>query len=119
MLTDDDIYALIAVCQNNRDRALIACLFDSGARKGELLSCTIADAKFDNYGCELWLRESKTKTRPACLIFSSAYLRAWLADHPKKDDPKAPIFCSLRAPFNVISRTGLFDNLRKQQKEQE
>ena len=94
-----------------RDKALIAYLTDSGARKGELLSTTIADATFDEYGCILWLREGKTGARPARLIFVSSYFCQWLEIHPRKEDPDAPIFCSFREPYNLISRSGLYQQI--------
>jgi len=94
LLTYEEIDCLIRRAPTARDKALIACLTDSGARKGELLSTTISDAKFDEYGCLLWLREGKTGPRPARLIFASSYLRQWLEIHPRKEDPDAPIFCS-------------------------
>jgi integrase len=104
LLTDEEIDCLIRHAPTARDKALIACLTDSGARKGELLSTTIVDAKFDEYGCLLWLREGKTGARPARLIFASSYLSQWLEIHPRKEDPDAPIFCSFREPHNLISR---------------
>src|SRR5665647_837685 len=54
LLTDEEIDCLIQHAPTARDKALIACLSDSGARIGELLSTTIADATFDEYGCLLW-----------------------------------------------------------------
>ena len=60
LLTDEEIDCLIHHAPTARDKALLACLTDSGARIGELLSTTISDAKFDEYGCLLWLREGKT-----------------------------------------------------------
>jgi integrase/recombinase XerD len=112
LLSDDDIRALIKAAPNPRDKALIACFYDSGCRRSELLSTTITDAKFDDYGCVLWLRESKTQSRPARLVFASSYLRDWLNVHPRKDEPTAPIFCSLRTPYNAISRSGLYEQLK-------
>jgi integrase len=111
LLTDEEIDCLIRHAPTARDKALIACLTDSGARKGELLSTTISDAKFDEYGCLLWLREGKTGPRPARLIFASSYLRQWLEIHPRKEDPDAPIFCSFREPYNLISRSGLYQQI--------
>jgi integrase len=111
LLTDEEIDCLIRHAPTARDKALIACLTDSGARKGELLSTTIADATFDEYGCLLWLREGKTGARPARLIFASSYLRQWLETHPRKEDPDAPIFCSFRKPYNLISQSGLYQQI--------
>lgn len=112
LLTEHDITAMINAAPNARDRALIAVMWDSGSRRAEFLSTTIADVKFDRYGCQLWLREGKTGARPARLVFATSYLREWLNVHPRKNDPTAPIFCSSRAPYNLISRTGLYDQLK-------
>jgi integrase/recombinase XerD len=106
LLTEQDITKMINVA-SIRDKALLACLWDTGSRKAEILSTTIADAKFDRYGCQLWLREGKTGARPARLVFASSYLRQWLDEHPRKNDPTAPIFCANREPYEIISRTGL------------
>lgn len=111
LLTDEEIDRLIKHAPTARDKALIACLSDSGARIGELLSTTIADATFDEHGCLLWLREGKTGARPARLIFASSYLRQWLEIHPRKENSDAPIFCSSREPYGVISRSGLYEQL--------
>ncbi len=111
LLTDEEIDCLIRHAPTARDKALIACLTDSGARKGELLSTTIADAKFVEYGCLLWLREGKTGARPVRLIFASSYLHQWLEIHPRKEDPDAPIFCSFREPYNLISRSSLYQQI--------
>jgi integrase/recombinase XerD len=110
LLTEQDITKMINVAKS-RDKALLACLWDSGARRAEILSTTIADAQFDKYGCQLWLRESKTRPRPARLFFAASYLRRWLDEHPRKNDPSAPIFCSSREPYDLISRTGLYHRL--------
>lgn len=112
LLTDAEITAMINAAPNARDKALIACLYDSGARRSELLSTTIVDAKFDSYGCQLWLREGKTGPRPARLVFASSYLKQWLEVHPKKKDKNSPIFCSIKEPYALISRTGLSDRLK-------
>jgi len=111
LLTDEEIDCLIRHAPTARDKTLIACLSDSGARIGELLSTIIADATFDEHGCLLWLREGKTGARPARLIFASSYLRQWLEIHPRKENPDAPIFCSSREPYHVISRSGLYEQL--------
>ena len=112
LLTDDEVYRLLDATTTARDKAIIACLSDSGSRIGELLSTTISDAKFDNDGCLLWLREGKTGDRHTRLIFASSYLRHWIDVHPRKNDPNAPLFCSFRRPHNVISQTGLYDVIK-------
>ena len=111
LLTEYEITLMINGATNARDKCLIACLWDSGARRSELLSTTIKDAKFDSYGCKLWLRKGKTGPRVARLVFASSYLKQWLDAHPNKENKDAPIFCSTREPCNLISKSGLYDIL--------
>jgi integrase/recombinase XerD len=113
LLTENEITKMIKYAVNLRDKALFACLWDSGARKSELLSTTIKDAKFDKYGCLLWLPESKTEPRPARLVFASSYLREWLDSHPTNNNPDSPIFCSLVTPYGLISDAGLYAQIQK------
>lgn len=56
----EEIEKVINTATFPEDKAIISCLYDSGARIDELLSTEIKDATFDSYGCKLWLRESKT-----------------------------------------------------------
>lgn len=112
LLTENEITAMLNAATNLRDKALLACLYDSGARKSELLSTKIKDAKFDSYGCQLWLSESKTYARNARLVFAASYLKQWLDAHPNKENKDGYIFCSSRAPYNVIGKSGIYDILR-------
>ncbi|RPJ79505.1 MAG: hypothetical protein EHM20_01215 [Alphaproteobacteria bacterium] len=50
MLTREEIEALIDNCPNSLDRALIATLYESGMRKGELFSIKIKSVQFDENG---------------------------------------------------------------------
>jgi len=48
MLTEDGIQQLISACLNSRDKGLIALLYDSGMRVGELLGLHIKDLQIGN-----------------------------------------------------------------------
>jgi integrase/recombinase XerD len=111
ILTKEDIEALLNTCQNARDRALIACFYESGARKGELLGTLIKNVQFDENGAIVTFPDGKTGARRVRLVFASSFLREWLEVHPNKKKRESPVFCSLRSPFNVISSTGLSEQL--------
>jgi integrase/recombinase XerD len=113
ILSKEEIEKLINSCQNERDRAVIACFYESGARKGELLSVRLKHITFDEYGVVMNITEGKTGSRRIRLIYCSSFLHQWLDCHPLKDNRDAFLFCSLRTPFNRISNTGLFDQLRE------
>ena len=91
LLTEDDIRKMVEVCSNSRDKALIFALYESGARVGEIASLKIKDVKFDEYG-SIMIVKGKTGMRRVRLIASDPYLRAWLNDHPMKNDPEAPLW---------------------------
>jgi Site-specific recombinase XerC len=82
-----------------RDKALIALLADGGFRIGGLLSCNIRSVEFGKYGAVIYLNpEGTNKTTGAKgipLTWSTGYLNQWLAVHPYKDDPEAPLFVEL------------------------
>jgi len=91
LLTEEDIRKMVEVCNNSRDKALIFALYESGARVGEIASLKIKDVKFDEYG-SIIIVKGKTGMRRVRLIASDPYLRAWLNDHPMKNDPEAPLW---------------------------
>lgn len=112
ILTEEDVAAMIKASLTARDRALVSCLFESGARKGELLSVRIKHISFDENGVVMVLPQGKTGPRRIRLIFSASYLREWLSVHPV-GDRESIVFCALREPFPAISDTGLHYQLRK------
>lgn len=111
ILDQQDIEKLINACLTNRDRALISFLYESGARKGELLSIRIDNVKFDENGAIVIIPEGKTGPRRIRVIFSASFLRQWIDTHPRKEDPNAFLFCSLSHPYGVLSFTGLRNQL--------
>lgn len=99
LLTKDDITTMIDSCKNERDRAIISILADSGCRIGELASIRIKDVSFDKHGAVIHIN-GKTGSRRVRLIFSGPYLARWLDIHPHREDPTYALFVS----FSNISR---------------
>ena len=44
---------------HERDKAIVATLFESGVHSGELLSCRIHNVNFDSAGCKLHILKEK------------------------------------------------------------
>ncbi|MDA8054689.1 MAG: tyrosine-type recombinase/integrase [Thermoplasmatales archaeon] len=99
IVSEDELSALLNACSNARDRALISTLYDSGARIGELLSARIKDLAFDEYGAVLRVnvkQHGKTGYRQIRMVGNSIpYLRAWLDNHPDRNNREAFLFCEL------------------------
>ena len=105
MLTKEEIEKLIDCADHPRDRALIAVLYESGARKGEMLSCNLGHVAFDDYGCVLTFPSGKTGARRVRLIYASSYLHMWLDTHPLREQKDAPLWCTIRQPYNRCAVT--------------
>jgi site-specific recombinase XerD len=115
ILTPEEIKALIQACKHSRDRALIAVLYESGARIGEIARLTWKDCIFDKYGAKLYINDTKTKKqRYSRLTASAEYLARWRNDCP---DPAttALVFTNLHdgSPIEYITVKRLLERVLK------
>jgi integrase/recombinase XerD len=53
LLTEEAVKGLAEAAGNPRDRALVLVLYESGCRAGEILSLSIKNVQFDEYGAQL------------------------------------------------------------------
>jgi integrase len=83
LLTEEEVKAMIEKCDNLRDKALIATLYESAARPSEILTMQILDVAFDDYGCSIILH-GKTGARKLRLVVASPYLANWIENHSIK-----------------------------------
>ena len=113
ILTREEIEKLIDSCLSNRDRAIIATFYESGARRGELLKVQLKHVTFDENGAILNIQKGKTGSRRVRLVLASSYLKQWIDTHPLKNDLDAYLFCSTNSPFGVITFVGLADRLHQ------
>jgi integrase len=95
LILPKDIKKLVHVCRTQRDRALLFLLWDSAGRLSEILNANISNVTFDQYGGVIFVN-GKTGERRIRLIDSIPDLQAWINQHPLRDDPKAPLFVTLR-----------------------
>ena len=91
VLSPDEVEALLRAADHPRLKAMIAVHAETGLRTGELLSLRLRDVRFSERYAVLWV-SGKTGERAVPIIRSLPYLQAWLAVHPAKDDPGAPLF---------------------------
>lgn len=95
LLTEQEVKKAIETCDHPRDKALIAVLWESGARIGEVLTLRIKHVQLDQYGAFLILN-GKTGMRRVRIISSAPYLTSWLNLHPSKDNVASPLWVELR-----------------------
>lgn len=107
MLSKDEIKSLLKHCENTRDQAIIAVLYDSGVRAAELMGLKLKDVVFDKLGARISVT-GKTGSRDVRLIDSVPYLRNWIDCHPLNDDPTALLWFNQKGhKFEGVNDTTL------------
>ena len=81
LLTEDNVLEMIEVANHLRDKALVATLYETGARIGEMATLKIKHVHFDDFGAQLTMA-GKTGMRRVRTVFCVPYLSSWLATHP-------------------------------------
>jgi integrase/recombinase XerD len=94
LLTSEDIQKMINAADHIRNKALIAVLYESGCRIGELLSIRLKHIQFDDHGALITV-DGKTGMRRVRLISSVAFLSNLVENHPKRDNPEAPLWLGI------------------------
>jgi integrase len=83
LFTEDELKRLFQDFSKTRDRAFTMMLYESAARPGELLDCSIADFTSNRKGDFIYLQGLKgTPDRTNQLVRSGRTVREWLAQHP-------------------------------------
>ncbi len=77
LLTEDDVRRMLDACRNARDRAIIAVLYDSGVRVGELESIRKKDVDLAGNPAHITVN-GKTGMRRIPVFFSAKYLSQYL-----------------------------------------
>ncbi|MBN1134152.1 MAG: site-specific integrase [Methanosarcinaceae archaeon] len=108
LLTQEEFDKLVESCRHPRDKSFIAVLADSGMRIGALASCRIKNVHFNQYGAIIYISStSRSKKSTAAkgipITWSTGYLNQWLAVHPLKDDPEAPLWVTRDKNMDPLS----------------
>jgi site-specific recombinase XerD len=121
LLTDEELLALLRACEDastvrqaKRDKALIAVLYETGCRLGEIVNLKNKDVKATEYGFKVTL-VGKTGMREVPLVDSAKYLLEWANVHPRPNDPEAPLFVALsRKSFGEkLTSDGVYTLIKK------
>ena len=67
LISDEDIKAMLRVCDNNRNKAFIKILYETGARISEISTMKVSDVQFDKFGAILDV-DGKTRQRKKGLL---------------------------------------------------
>ncbi|SDF85298.1 Site-specific recombinase XerD [Methanolobus vulcani] len=116
LLTEDEVNKMIEATRNTRDQALIAILWDSGCRIGEIGNLKIKHIMHSDEGMKIRV-DGKTGHRTVMLFYSVRRLMAWLEQHPERDNPNAPLWWNFDTNKNntakMISYPAILKQLKK------
>ena len=107
LLTKEEVAELIRNTVNPRDKALISLLYESGARRSEMLGLKIKHITAHEKGIYVHFPRGKTGARKILIVYSSMYLNQWLINHPEKDNRDAFLWCQLTPPYEPFTYSGL------------
>ncbi|KQC06934.1 MAG: hypothetical protein APR55_04455 [Methanolinea sp. SDB] len=93
LLTEEEVRTMLTKCQNSRDRALIAMLYEGGFRISELGRLHWEQVKFTDWNATVNVSGKTGKGRFIPLVMSRAYLATWRNDYPL--DPHGDAFVFL------------------------
>lgn len=91
LLVPEEIERLQRGTDNDRDRAFVSVLWEAGPRIAEIGNMQIKDVQPTAVGYTLTI-SGKTGTRSPLVVSSAPYLSRWLATHPRRNDPEAPLW---------------------------
>lgn len=95
IIEQKDIILAIKKESNIRNKALLACIYETAARVGDVCGATIGHCKKTADGYLISMRNKGSNgTEKTLLVFElAAYLDQWLQNHPDKFNKLAPLFC--------------------------
>lgn len=115
LVTVNEMRKMVDECNSLQDKALISCLFESGARSSEFLGITIESVKPDKYGCKLNLY-GKTGQRTIRVVYSAPLIVQWLQVHPYRKDKTRRLWIiestNVKQRFKPLGNCGLNKKLR-------
>jgi integrase/recombinase XerD len=106
VLTPEEVTRMVGAAPNARDRALIAVLYESGCRIGEILDLRVQDVTPATPGIVLRV-DGKTGPRRIRLIASTPYLVDYLNGHRFRDEPSRHLWVTLNDLPMQYARTAL------------
>lgn len=99
ILSDDEVKRIIEACQGSRersrDRAIIATLYETGCRVGELARMQWKDLKIDQDGVKVNIRDTKTsRLRYDRILIAKDYIIQWKNDTHGSTEGDGYVFIS-------------------------
>ncbi|UCD13162.1 MAG: tyrosine-type recombinase/integrase, partial [Thermoplasmatales archaeon] len=94
LLTEEQVKRIIEATTDTQHKSIIAVLWETGCRPGELCNCNISDFVEIGNKCKIIL-DGKTGIRERTLLISAKYMKRWIEVHPFRNQSNKPLFISM------------------------
>lgn len=115
IITQEDLQKVLTKgCRNYYERAFISVLHETGARIGEFMKLKVGHIQPLEHKTKVYIPQDKTVPREVYSFESWPHLKAYLDNHPYKDDPDAYLWLSQsnRNRGELVKYTGIKKMLR-------
>jgi site-specific recombinase XerD/ribosomal protein L40E len=114
MLNESDVLKMIKASPNIRNKAILSLLWETGMRKGELLSLRVKDIYFEDGSADIYIEKSKTGPRTITVVSSLPFLREWIENSPNKNNKDGSLWTNIYGKADSpLSTTGLENLIKK------
>ncbi len=115
LLTADEMNRMVAAASTPMHKAMLAVLFDTGMRPGELLSLQYKDVVRNGTKIKIYAagKLEKTQGSRVCYVYKGLPLvDAWLALHPQKS-PESPLWPTNNNPTSLANFSQIYQRISK------
>ena len=113
LLTEREVRKLIKAASNSQMKALVATLWETGMRVGELLNLKLRSVEPEEKYARVVV-DGKTGMRRVIVLFAWPYLIQWLNMHPYRNDPDAPLWINVKGePMAYAALSKKLNDLRR------
>ena len=95
LLTEEEVRKMIDACNNSRDRAILATMYEGGFRIGEIATMRWRQVKFNEWNCAVNVDNKTRKPRYVPLVMARSFLATWRNDYPLQLTEDAFVFLTL------------------------
>ena len=96
LIGSDDVTAMMEMCDNSMDRAILITMYEGGFRVGEIGEMKWGDLVFDGTGVIATVRFKTEKTRYVRLVMAKEHLTKWKSDYPDEITDNALVFLTTK-----------------------
>lgn len=95
LILEEEVLQMIQACWTSRDRAIIALLWESGCRIGEIGKLRWEQVQFNSWNVTINTAEKTGNPRYIPCVMALPYVAAWMNDYPLTPSGRNHVFLSI------------------------